>query len=143
MSMRIRVAGVLLAAALATNCDGGPVAPGGPFLGTWAGAIVDSAAGAGTARLVLTQSGAGVSGTFTTTFPTSSFDRAGSVSGTATGATASTFLTPSAPTVCGSGASLSGTMGATVSIAGTKLTGGYSVLLCTGAGSGTLDLTRQ
>jgi hypothetical protein len=100
---------------------------------------VDSVGGAGLAQLVLTQSGAGVSGTFTMTFSSSVLDRSGTVSGTAMTTTASMFLTPSTPLPCG----LSGTMGATVSISGTKLTGNYSAVACSGAVTGTLDLTRQ
>jgi len=140
MNGRKRVAVALLAVVLAAACDDNPVAPGGPFLGTWAGPVMDSAAGAGLAQLVLTQSGAGVSGTFTMTFSSSVFDRSGTVSGTAmTTTAASMFLTPSTSLPCG----LSGTMGANVSISGTKLTGNYSAVACSGAVTGTLDLTRQ
>src|SRR6185369_6977706 len=109
MNQRTRLSAVVLAMALVAACNDSPTAPAGPFVGTWAGAIVDSAAGSGTARLVLTQSGAGVSGTFTTTFANSALDRAGTVSGTATANAASVFLTPSAPLSCG----LSGTLGTT------------------------------
>jgi len=139
MNQRTRLSAVVLAMALVAACNDSPTAPAGPFVGTWAGAIVDSAAGSGTARLVLTQSGAGVSGTFTTTFANSALDRAGTVSGTATANAASVFLTPSAPLSCG----LSGTLGTTLSLSGTKLTGSYSVLACSGAVTGTFDLTRQ
>jgi hypothetical protein len=143
----MRVAVVLLAVVLVAACDDGPAAPGapaapdGPFVGTWAGTIVDSAAGTGTARLVLTQS-TGISGTFTVTFTNSAFDRAGTVSGTANMATATSaplFLTPSAPLSCG----LGGTIAVTASVSGARLTGNYSALACSGAVTGTLDLSRQ
>ena len=139
MYQRLRIVAVLLTIALATSCDDGPTSPGGAFVGTWAGAIVDSAAGTGTAKLVLTQSGSGISGSFTATFPNSSFDRTGTVSGTATANAASIFLTPAAPLSCG----LSGTIGTTLSLSGTKATGNYALLACSGAVTGTLDLMRQ
>ena len=140
--LRRSVGAGLLAGMVAVACGDGPAAPGGPFNGTWSGAIADGAAGAGTARLVLTQSGAGVSGTFTTSFADGAFDRAGSVSGTASSTAASLALTPGTPVVC-SGFSLTGTMAGTVTVSGTRMTGTYAVLACSGAVNGTLDLARQ
>jgi hypothetical protein len=144
MTMRMSkcVGAGLLTAVLAGGCSDGPAAPGGPFNATWSGVIVDSAAGAGTARLALTQSGAGLSGTYTTSFSDAAFDRAGSVSGTATSTAASVSLTPGTPVAC-AGFTLSGTMGGTVAVTGARLTGNYVALACNGAVSGTLDLTRQ
>jgi hypothetical protein len=130
-------------ALMAAGCDNKTTEPSGTFTGTWAGTINDSVSGLGTARLILTQVGAGVTGTYTTTFPNAALNRAGTASGTATGATAAIFLTPSAVTVCSGSLTLSGTMGASVTLTSTKMTGTYSVLGCTGAATGTLDLTLQ
>ena len=142
--MRLTCTGIvaLLAVLLVTSCADGPAAPGGPFNGSWAGSIADSVAGTGSARLVLVQTGAGVSGTFTTSFGDSAFDRAGSVSGTARSTAASVSLAPGQPIACG-GFNLSGTIEATVSVNGTRLTGTYAVFACSGAVTGMLDLTRQ
>ena len=141
MNMRIRVAAALVAVLLAACGEDNPAGPSSPlFTGTWIGPIVDSAVGTGTARLVLNQSGAGVTGTFTTTFANSSLDRSGTVSGTALTTKASLFLTPSVPLVCG----LSGTMGSTLTVSVGKLTGSYTALACAGASvTGTLDLTLE
>lgn len=141
MNGRMRVA-MAVVLALVAGCSDAPAAPGGPFEGSWFGPFVDSAGGAGTARLVLTQSGAGLSGTFTMalTNPPNSADQVGTVSGTTTTkTTASIFLKPSTPLSCG----LSGTMGGAVSLSGLKLTGNFSAVTCTGAVTGTLDLARQ
>jgi hypothetical protein len=134
---------VVVLALTAAACDNHTTEPSGTFTGTWSGTINDSVSGLGTARLILTQTGAGVTGTFTTTYPNTALNRAGTASGTATGATAAIFLTPSAVTVCSASLTLSGTMGASVTLTASKMTGTYSALGCTTATSGTLDLTLQ
>ncbi|MEO7190146.1 MAG: hypothetical protein ABI051_03750 [Vicinamibacterales bacterium] len=140
---RAILASVALGLVVGLGCGRSPEAPGGPFEGTWSGAIQDSAAGSGTARLTLSQQGAGVSGTFSTTFADVGANRTGTVSATASGTTASVFLTPGSPTVCSPALTLSGTMGGTLVLVGNKLGGSYSVLLCAGGAAGSVDLVRQ
>jgi len=135
----MRVAVGLVAVLLAACSEDNPAGPSSLFSGIWTGPIVDSAAGTGTARLVLNQSGAGVLGTFTMAFPNSALDRSGTVSGTATTTKASLFLTPSVPLSCG----LTGTMGWTTTVSVGKLTGTYAVFGCEGPVTGTLDLTLE
>jgi hypothetical protein len=134
---------LVLTMGLAACDNNDSTGPSGTFTGTWSGTIVDSVAGIGTARLILTQTGSGITGTYTTTFTNTALNRAGTASGTASGATASVFLTPSAVVVCSASLTLSGTMGASLTLSGTKVTGTYSVLGCTTATTGTLDLSRQ
>ena len=141
--MRVRAVLSVMCCVLLAACADSPTAPDGQFAGTWSGAIVDGAVGSGTARLILAQTGAGVSGTFTTTFTNAALNQAGSVSGTAAGSSASVFLTPGSGIVCPPGVTLSGSMGASLTATSGKLSGSYSVLGCSGAVTGTLELSRQ
>lgn len=124
-------------------CSSGPAAPSGALDGTWSGTLSDSAAGAGTAKLVLTQMSAGVSGTFAVTFPDATQNRVGTVGGTMAASVLVLTLTPSAPLACSPTVTLSGTMSATMTVAGNRMTGTYSSFTCGGAIGGAIDVTRQ
>ncbi len=142
LRMGIRVAVTVLVMCGMACADSNPASPSGALSATWTGAVVDSASGAGTAKLVLDQQGAAVSGTFLTTFG-GVVGREGPTQGTAGASTVSLFFTPPAPLVCGAGVTLSGTLSLALALSGNRLTGSYSGLTCGGAATGTLDLTRQ
>ena len=131
-------------AALVTACGGAPTTPTTtfPLAGTWVGQIADNA-GTGTLTLVLSQSGPGVSGTFVVTSNTAALVSSGTAGGTANGAALSLFLTPSAPLVCSPTLTLTGTVGASLTIAGRRMTGQYFVTSCGGGRAGTVDVTLQ
>ena len=134
--------GTVLAIALAGAGCRTPLGSTGALDGTWRGAIVDSAAGAGTATLVMSQTGQGVSGTWSAAFANGATTIGGSLGGSTAGALVSLFLTPTSPIVCPSSATLSGTLSMTATRSGNRLNGTYVVLTCTGATDGTIDLTR-
>jgi hypothetical protein len=132
---------VLLTSAPA--CSSGPTTPSGEAAGTWVGTVSDSVAGSGAVTLVLSQQAAGVSGTFSLTFTDASRNRAGAAAGTLAAAVMSLTLTPSSVVVCSPSVTLSGAIGATMTIAGGRMSGTYSSFTCGGAVGGTMDLTRQ
>jgi hypothetical protein len=138
---RILVCCLLLASFAA--CSSGPAAPTGGLDGTWSGTLTDSASGSGTAQLVLTQTSAGVSGTFVIAFPDASRNRSGTAGGTLAASVLVLTLSPSAPLACSPGVTLSGTISATATIVGNRMTGTYSSFTCGGAIGGTIDVTRR
>src|SRR5690242_13180433 len=95
--------------------------------GDWRGTIVDSDAGTGSVSVSLTESGAGLSGTWSDTFADTSKNRRGTASGTIAAGTVSLFLTPDASIACASGATFSGTLGATLTLRAGRLAGAYTV----------------
>jgi len=99
-------------------------------------------AGAGTAELLLTGRGPGVSGTWSARFSDTAFNKDGSIGGNHVGSTISLFLTPKVPLMCPTTQSLSGTLSVTGTVAENLLKGTYTVLTCNGATSGSLDLAR-
>ena len=135
---------VLVIAAFATACGGAPTTPTPtfPLAGTWVGQMTDSV-GTGTLTMVLTQSGPGVSGTFVVSSSTAALVASGAAGGTANGAALSLFLTPSAPLVCSPTLTLTGTLGASLTVAGRRMTGQYFVAGCGGGRAGTVDVTLQ
>jgi hypothetical protein len=90
----------------------------------------------------MTQSGAGVTGTWSADLDGVAFDQAGSVGGTVAGAVVSLFLSPGAATACAGGATLSGTLTMNGSVSGDQLTGNYVVFTCDGADNGRIETTR-
>jgi hypothetical protein len=127
---------------LAGACDDNPAAPTGGLDGTWRGTMTRGAV-TGTTTWQLTQSGAGVTGTWSADLEGQAFDQSGTVSGTVTASTASLFLQPGSPVVCGSGATLSGTLAMNGSLSGDRLTGDYVVLTCGVADTGRIEVNRQ
>jgi hypothetical protein len=123
-------------------CSSGPAAPSGALDGVWSGTLSDGASGAGSATLVLTQMSAGVSGTFAITLPDAQ-NRAGRVGGTVAASVLVLTLTPSTPLACSPTVTLSGTMSATMTVTGNRMTGTYSSFTCGGAIGGAIDITRQ
>ena len=140
-----RAAWILVAVSLAsTGCRASsPAGPSALLDGHWSGAIVDSVAGTGTAALSMDQTGPGVSGTWSATFPDAAFNRRGSIGGTMRGSEISLFLSPETPLTCSSAITLSGTLGFTGTADGDHLVGTYVVLTCDGATSGSLDLRKD
>ena len=118
-----------------------PAEPTSGLDGTWRGTITRDAA-AGTITLQMTQSGAGVTGTWSADLDGLVFDQAGTLGGTLTGSTLALFLNPATPFACGSGATLSGTLAMTGSLAGDRLTGGYVVFACDSVATGRIEVTR-
>lgn len=137
----------LCAAAIVCTANSGcdretPTEPASGLDGAWRGTITRGAT-AGTITLLLTQSGAGVTGTWTVDLDGLAFDQTGSTGGTLTGSTVSLFLTPETPLTCASGATLSGTLAMNGSLAGDRLTGNYVVFACDSAATGRIDVTRD
>jgi hypothetical protein len=93
--------------------------------------------------LQLTQSGAGVTGTWSSDLDGTAFDQSGTVSGTVTASTVSLFLQPGSPIVCNSGAMLSGTLSMNGSLNADRLAGDYIVFNCEAASTGRIDVERQ
>jgi hypothetical protein len=110
--------------------------------GTWRGTITRGATG-GTVTLQMAESGAGVTGTWSADLDGTTFDQSGTVGGTVTASTVSLFLQPGSPTVCDSGATLSGTLTMNGTLAGDRLTGHYVVFTCDAASTGTIEVRRQ
>ena len=138
-----RILGCCLLASLPA-CSSSPAAPSvGGLDGNWSGSVKDSVAGPGTARFVLSQTGAGVSGTFALTFSAIPGDRIGTAGGTLAASVVILALVPSAPLVCSPTVTLSGAMSATMTIVGDRMTGTYSSFTCGGAIGGTIEVTRQ
>lgn len=103
--------------------------------GTYVGAITDSMAGAGTARMTVVASGSSLSGTWQATFP----NAASNTSGTLTGSFSDTTLTATfAPSVSGACP-----WAVTMTRSNTRLSGTYAATNCNVATSGSLDLTKQ
>jgi hypothetical protein len=137
---------VFMATAMALACCGACRSPtaisGEPFDGTWTGTVGGDALTTGTARLVLTQDGPGVSGTYAFTFADPARNRSGSTAGTSVG-TRLTITMAGEPLVCSATVTLSGTLTATLTAAAGRLTGTYSGFTCGGAVGGSLDLGRE
>ena len=98
---------------------------------------------AGTITLEMTQSGAGVTGTWTADSDGLALDQTGSIGGTLTGSTLALFLSPTTPLTCSSGTTLSGTLGMTGSLDGDRLAGDYVVFGCESVATGHIDATRN
>ena len=133
------VAGLMI---LAVGCGGdSPTAPTPPppfsFNGTWTGPIISNVPGVppGTGTVTITHTGSSLSGTWATVYPDSTFNSAGSFSGTASGMSLVGMLSPSIPTDCPY------TINAAVS--GNLMTGTYASFNCSGVLSGTISLTKQ
>ena len=103
------------------------------YSGTWEGTISDSVAGAGTIRVVLSETGASILGTWEATFAT------GRTGGTLTGLIQSSgvFLeiTPSDPTAC--------PFRSVAQYSGRTLSGTYVALDCTVPVSGALSISKR
>lgn len=138
---RIVVCGVVLVSLAA--CSSGPAAPSGGLDGTWLGTMTDSVSGPGTLKLVLTQTSAGVAGTFVLAFADVSQNRSGAAGGTLAASVLVMTLTPTAPLVCSPGVTLSGTVSTTMTVSGNRMTGTYSAFTCGGAIGGNIDVTHQ
>jgi hypothetical protein len=120
-----------------------PTDPSGTLAGNWSGPIAGTAAGDATAQIALTQTGAGVTGTYTLAYTDASKNQSGVAGGTLAGTTLALTLTPAQPLVCGS-ATLSGTMSATLTLsAPDRLEGSYAAFVCGGAIGGSIALQRQ
>jgi hypothetical protein len=133
--------------AVIAGCQGrpGPIAPGPgiSLSGTWSGTAIDSEAGEGTVRWVMTHAETGVSGSFTSTFPDPAFSTSGTLAGVITGTGATVFLMPAQPLVCSPVFSVTGTIYVSLAIGADRITGSYSTFTCVGGRAGTLVLTRQ
>ena len=127
---------------LSAGCGDTPAEPTTGVSGTWRGTITRGAT-AGTTTVVLAQAGAGVTGTWSADLEGAAFDQSGTVGGTVTASTVSLFLQPGSPTVCDSGATLSGTLTMNGSLTTDRLTGDYVVLTCDAAATGRIEVTRQ
>ena len=111
-----------------------PAEPTSGLDGRWRGTITRNGV-AGTITLHMTQSGAGVTGTWTADLDGLVLDQ--------TGSTLALFLSPTTPLTCGSGTTLSGTLGMTGSVDGDRLAGDYVVFGCESVATGRIDATRN
>lgn len=103
--------------------------------GSWTGTIQDSIGGAGNFSITISQSGASVTGVWSSTFSNSNFNNGGSTSGTVDGNSVTFILSPSNPRSC--------PFNAIGTISGNQITGNYAAFNCTGAITGTFSVTRQ
>jgi hypothetical protein len=136
----------IVAACGVTACGGStPVAPDTtfPLAGTWVGALIDDGGGAGTVNVVLTRTAAGVSGTFAITSTAPGLAQSGTVGGTAGGSSVLLYLTPGTPLVCSPALTLTGTLGAALTVSDGRMAGRYFAPTCSGQRAGSLDLRLQ
>lgn len=120
-----------------------PTEPSGSLAGNWSGPMAGTTAGDATAQIALTQTGAGVTGTYTLAYTDASKNQSGVAGGTLAGTTLALTLTPAQPLACGS-VTLSGTMSATLTMsAPDRLEGSYAAFVCGGAIGGSIALQRQ
>jgi hypothetical protein len=136
----------IVASVCLTACGGAtPVSPGTtfPLAGTWAGSLTDDGGESGTVSLVLSQTAAGISGTFAVTSTAPAVAQSGTVGGTAGGSSVLLYLTPGAPLLCSTGTTLTGTLGAALTLSNGRMTGRYFAPACSGQRVGSLDLRRQ
>lgn len=142
--LKLAVLAIILCG-ISITCGSNPTAPGNqpPLNGTWIGSVTADDGGTGTATVVLMQTGVGVTGTFSIAAPGSPLLASGTAGGTVSGASIALFLTPSTPLACSSTLTLSGTIGAMLSIGPGRLSGRYLVTTCSGAQSGSVDLVLQ
>ena len=134
--------GGLLASMLVIGCGDSPSEPTSDLDGTWRGTITRAAA-AGTITLQMTQSGAGVTGTWSADLDGVAFDQSGAIGGTVAGSSASLFLTPSSALACSTSSTLSGTLTMNGSFGGDRLTGNYVVFTCDGVDTGRIEVVRD
>jgi hypothetical protein len=139
LAMRLwkRSMGVLLILALAgASCrSDAPTAPTSVFAGTWSGVMMDATALQGSLTFRINRAAIGNTGTWSSTL-------AGlTVTGTLTAlsVTQSGGVRHSVLAGCPGG----GYLVFTVTFAGSRMTGSYDALSCTGFSGGTIDLTKQ
>ena len=125
---------------VASGC--GSSAPTSPstqsIAGTWSGSIINTTpAGQPNGNVVLTlaQTGSTLSGTWSTTYPTSpSSNNAGTLTGSLSGSGASFTLSPSNPTLC--------PYSATATVTGSSMAGTFAAFNCTIAVAGSFSVTK-
>lgn len=127
-------------AAIFAACGGGGGGPscGSPpsIAGPWAGVLNDSDAGGGNLAIDFDQSGCSVGGSWQTSFPDTSFDGSGTITGSADGTAVTISLLTQAPGSCNY--KVTGTLRDSSEIAGSYSTFGTSC-----ARSGTFDVLSQ
>ena len=133
MIYRLAICACLLIALPGCKGSYSPTSPSSSSIdGTYAGAMNDSAFGAGTLRMTLTSNGSNVTGTWNTTF--SGGNNSGTGTGTFNGTTLSITLTPS----------ISGCpFLVTAARSGTQLSGNYTAVNCVATGTGSINLSKQ
>jgi hypothetical protein len=119
-----------------------PVEPSATLSGTWRGTLTRGSTSGGV-TLEISQSGAGVTGTWSTAGEGSFPSQSGSLGGTVVGSTASLSLTPAVQLVCSGDITLSGTLSVTATVDGNRLAGQYVVFLCDDVASGRIEVTRE
>jgi hypothetical protein len=136
----------IAAACCVMACGGStPVSPDAsfPLAGTWAGVLADDGGGEGTVSMVLSQTAVGVSGTFAVASAAPALAQSGTVGGTAGGSSVLLYLTPGTPLVCSPALTLTGTLGAALTLSNGRMTGRYFAPACSGQRAGSLDLRLQ
>lgn len=140
--MRNLLSLTVLALALAgVSCTSSPsiTSPTPPSLaGTWVGSatITGSAAGTGTIRATIAQTGNALTGTWGSTYANPANNGSGALTGTTNGAAVSLTLNSSVPTACPY--NVTGTLSGTTSISGT-----FATFNCSVSASGPFVLTKQ
>lgn len=143
-------AGCVLVAAMCAACGSGPTAPtrrDAPALaGRWHGTLVDSSAGSGTLRLIISQQAAtAVIGSWTLDFQDASLDDRGTLGGAVDGPTAATlFLRSQTPRTCDPLLPPSPPVVAvTITVDRNRMTGHYDSLGCGSIRAGAVALERE
>jgi len=121
-----------------------PVVPASPFVGTWIGPIVDSAAGSGTLRLTITEHVAiSLLGSWASSFGDDAFNDSGPMSAVVEGTRVRIYLTGQP---CGAIFGPSATPRTTTDdliVEGTRMAGAYISLGCGPPRDGRMELTKQ
>jgi hypothetical protein len=132
---------LVLSVLLAAGCvDDAPTdAPTTTISGVWSGSMEDDRVGDGVISLTMSQSGASVSGSWSTDFPEASPQKAeGGVSGILTGSTLTATLSVSSDPTCAF--TLTGVV---VGSAQSTMAGGYASDGCVPERTGSFTATRQ
>lgn len=116
-----------------------PIVPASPFVGTWVGTMVDSAAGSGVLRLTITEHVAiSLLGSWASMFSNEAFNDTGSLSAAVEGSSVRLFLTGQ---TCLAGTSRTTT--ANLTVEATRMTGTYITLGCDAPRDGRIELSKQ
>lgn len=122
---------IVVVALLAGGCS----SPTGPsplqIAGTWQGTVFDTLSGQGAVQVTFNQSGADLTGTWATIYP--SGNNGGTLSGRLNGSALTATLMPSVPQCA---------LSVTATVSGNTITGTYAAINCGAAISGAINVAR-
>ncbi len=135
----LSIALCLVAAGLAASSCGStatsPSSTTANLAGTWTGTLTDGISGTGNLKMVMTQSGISLTGTWEALYSVAAKNQTGSLTGTVSGSSVSLMLKPSSASTC------QGKIIATAS--GSSFSGMYSAVNCSVTDTGSMSATKQ